>query len=108
MDANSQNIKQKIHLLKQQQKEIEDNLQRLRREQNEQVWLVEDVARVHVEERESLNFLQEVWQGAESRSFGYFLEDVQDKEQQMWHKKSKQTKKNANKRLLPLKKAYIN
>ncbi|MBC1978042.1 DNA double-strand break repair Rad50 ATPase [Listeria marthii] len=87
MDANSQNIEQKIHLLKQQQKEIEDNLQRLRREQNEQVWLVEDVARVHVEERESLHFLQEVWQGAESRSFGYFLEDVQDKEQQIWHKK---------------------
>ncbi|EAF1438988.1 DNA double-strand break repair Rad50 ATPase [Listeria monocytogenes] len=87
MDANSQKIEQKLHLLKQQQKEIEDKLQRVRREQNEQARLAEDVARVHQEEQESLHFLREVWQGAESRSFGYYLEDVQEKEQQMWHKK---------------------
>ncbi|EDO0829808.1 DNA double-strand break repair Rad50 ATPase [Listeria monocytogenes] len=87
MDANSQNIKQKLHLLKQQQKEVEDKLQRLRREQNEQAWIAEDFARVHLEEQESLQFLREVWHGAESRIFGYYLEDVQEKEQQMWHKK---------------------
>lgn len=63
MDANSQNIEQKLHLLKQQQIEIEDNLQRLRREQNEQAWIAEDFARVHLAEQESLHFLREVWQG---------------------------------------------
>ncbi|EPY9329932.1 DNA double-strand break repair Rad50 ATPase [Listeria monocytogenes] len=87
MNANSQNIEQKLRTLKQQRKEIEDNLQRLKQEQNEQAWLAEDFARVHLEEQESLYFLREVWQGAESRSFGYYLEDIQEKEQQKWHKK---------------------
>ncbi|EIL7051843.1 TPA: DNA double-strand break repair Rad50 ATPase [Listeria monocytogenes] len=87
MDTNSQNIEQEIHLLKQQRKELEDNLQRLRQGQNEQAWLAEDFACVHLEEQESLHFLREVWQGAESRSFGYYLEDIQEKEQQKWHKK---------------------
>ncbi|EAC6173230.1 DNA double-strand break repair Rad50 ATPase [Listeria monocytogenes] len=87
MDANSKKIEQKLHIVKKQQEEIEDSLQRLRREQNEQAWLAEDVAHVHQEERESLALLREVWQGAESRSFGYYLEDIQEKEQQMWHKK---------------------
>ncbi|EAE8346780.1 DNA double-strand break repair Rad50 ATPase [Listeria monocytogenes] len=87
MDANSKKMEQKLHIVKKQQEEIEDSLQRLRREQNEKAWLGEDVARVHQEERESLHFLREVWQGAESRSFGYYLEDVQEKEQQLWHKK---------------------
>lgn len=73
-------------------------MQDLQRQQNEQEWLAEDFARVHQEERESLELLREVWQGAESRSFGYYLADLQEEEKQKWHKKSKQTKKNTNKK----------
>ncbi len=62
-------------------------MQDLQRQQNEQEWLAEDVARVNQEERESLEFLREVWQGAESRSFGYYLADLQEEEKQVWHKK---------------------
>lgn len=55
-------------------------MQDLQRQQNEQEWLAEDFARVHQEERESLELLREVWQGAESRSFGYYLADLQEEE----------------------------
>ncbi|KXW92625.1 DNA double-strand break repair Rad50 ATPase [Listeria monocytogenes] len=87
MDAKSQQMETQLQLLKKEQSAAEDFLQDLQRQQNEQEWLAEDVARVHQEERESLELLREVWQGAESRSFGYYLADLQEEEKQMWHKK---------------------
>ncbi|MBS9361992.1 DNA double-strand break repair Rad50 ATPase [Listeria welshimeri] len=86
MDAKSQQVESQLQLLKKQQSAAEDFLQDLQRQQNEQEWLAEDFARVHQEERESLELLREVWQGAESRSFGYYLADLQEKEKQKWHK----------------------
>ncbi|MBC1413431.1 DNA double-strand break repair Rad50 ATPase [Listeria welshimeri] len=85
MDAKSQQVESQLQLLKK-QSAAEDFLQDLQRQQNEQEWLAEDFARVHQEERESLELLREVWQGAESRSFGYYLADLQEKEKQKWHK----------------------
>ncbi|HAA4125898.1 TPA_asm: DNA double-strand break repair Rad50 ATPase [Listeria monocytogenes] len=87
MDAKSQQAEAQLQLLKKEQSAAEDFLQDLQRQQNEQEWLAEDVARVNQEERESLEFLREVWQGAESRSFGYYLADLQEEEKQKWHKK---------------------
>ncbi|EAF4536441.1 DNA double-strand break repair Rad50 ATPase [Listeria monocytogenes] len=87
MDAKSQQAEAQLQLLKKEQSAAEDFLRDLQRQQNEQEWLAEDVARVHQEERESLELLREVWQGAESRSFGYYLADLQEEEKQMWHKK---------------------
>ncbi|TYV60187.1 DNA double-strand break repair Rad50 ATPase [Listeria monocytogenes] len=87
MDAKSQQAEAQLQLLKKEQSAAEDFLQDLQRQQNEQEWLAEDVARVNQEERESLEFLREVWQGAESRSFGYYLADLQEEEKQVWHKK---------------------
>ncbi|MBC2061887.1 DNA double-strand break repair Rad50 ATPase [Listeria marthii] len=87
MDAKSQQAEAQLQLLKKEQSAAEDFLQDLQRQQNEQEWLAEDVARVNQEERESLELLREVWQGAESRSFGYYLADLQEEEKQMWHKK---------------------
>ncbi|EMD5274344.1 DNA double-strand break repair Rad50 ATPase [Listeria monocytogenes] len=87
MDAKSQQVEAQLQLLKKEQAAAEDFLQDLQRQQNEQEWLAEDVARVNQEERESLEFLREVWQGAESRSFGYYLADLQGEEKQKWHKK---------------------
>ncbi|EAG4603581.1 DNA double-strand break repair Rad50 ATPase [Listeria monocytogenes] len=87
MDAKSQQAEAQLQLLKKEQSAAEDFLQDLQRQQNEQEWLAEDVARVHQEERESLELLREVWQGAESRSFGYYLADLLEEEKQMWHKK---------------------
>lgn len=98
MDAKSQQAEAQLQLLKKEQSAAKDFLQDLQRQQNEQEWLAEDVARVHQEERESLELLREVWQGAESRSFGYYLADLQEEEKQKWHKKSKQMKRNANKK----------
>ncbi|WP_181330013.1 DNA double-strand break repair Rad50 ATPase [Listeria monocytogenes] len=87
MDAKSQQVEAQLQLLKKEQSAAEDFLQDLQRQQNEQAWLAEDFARVHQEERESLELLREVWQGAESRSFGYYLADLQEEEKQKWHKK---------------------
>ncbi|EAO7438679.1 DNA double-strand break repair Rad50 ATPase [Listeria monocytogenes] len=87
MDSKSQQVEAQLQLLKKEQAAAEDFLQDLQRQQNEQEWLAEDVARVNQEERESLEFLREVWQGAESRSFGYYLADLQEEEKQKWHKK---------------------
>ncbi|ECB9645950.1 DNA double-strand break repair Rad50 ATPase [Listeria monocytogenes] len=87
MDAKSQQMETQLQLLKKEQSAAEDFLQNLQRQQNEQEWLAEDFARVHQEERESLELLREVWQGAESRSFGYYLADLQEEEKQKWHKK---------------------
>lgn len=87
MDAKSQQAEAQLQLLKKEQSAPEDFLQDLQRQQNEEEWLAEDVARVHQEERESLELLREVWQGAESRSFGYYLADLQEEEKQKWHKK---------------------
>lgn len=87
MDAKSQQAEAQLQLLKKEQSALEDFLQDLQRQQNEEEWLAEDVARVHQEERESLELLREVWQGAESRSFGYYLADLQEEEKQKWHKK---------------------
>ncbi|MBC1742656.1 DNA double-strand break repair Rad50 ATPase [Listeria welshimeri] len=87
MDENSQNLEQQLHTLKKQQKDIEESLQKLKREQNEQAWLAEDFARVCLEQRESLGFLREVWQGDESRSFSNHLEDLHEEEKRKWHKK---------------------
>lgn len=80
MDAKSQQMETQLQLLKKEQSAAEDFLQDLQRQQNEQEWLAEDFARVHQEERESLELLREVWQGAESRSFGYYLADLQEEE----------------------------
>lgn len=88
MDAKSQQAEAQLQLLKKEQSAAEDFLQDLQRQQNEEEWLAEDVARVHQEERESLELLREVWQGAESRSFGYYLADLQEEEKQKWHKKN--------------------
>ncbi|EKZ6912678.1 DNA double-strand break repair Rad50 ATPase [Listeria monocytogenes] len=87
MDAKSQQMETQLQLLKKEQSVAEDFLQDLQRQQNEQEWLAEDFARVHQEERESLELLREVWQGAESRSFGYYLADLLEEEKQKWHKK---------------------
>ncbi|MBC2012240.1 DNA double-strand break repair Rad50 ATPase [Listeria marthii] len=87
MDAKSQQAEAQLQLLKKEQSAAENFLQDLQRQQNEQEWLAEDVARVHQDERESLELLREVWQGAESRSFGYYLADLQEEEKQKWHKK---------------------
>lgn len=87
MDAKSQQAEAQLQLLKKEQSAAEDFLQDLQRQQNEEEWLAEDVARVHQEERESLELLREVWQGAESRSFGYYLADLQEEEKQKRHKK---------------------
>ncbi|MBF2350239.1 DNA double-strand break repair Rad50 ATPase [Listeria marthii] len=87
MDAKSQQAEAQLQLLKKEQSAAEDFLQDLQRQQNEQEWLAEDVARVNQEERESLELLREVWQGAESRSFCYYLADLLEEEKQMWHKK---------------------
>ncbi|EAC4706088.1 DNA double-strand break repair Rad50 ATPase [Listeria monocytogenes] len=87
MDAKSQQAEAQLQLLKKEQSAAEDFLQDLQRQQNEEEWLAEDVARVHQEERESLELLREVWQGAESRSFGYYLADLQEEEKQKWRKK---------------------
>lgn len=87
MDAKSQQAEAQLQLLKKEQSHDRRFLQDLQRQQNEEEWLAEDVARVHQEERESLELLREVWQGAESRSFGYYLADLQEEEKQKWHKK---------------------
>lgn len=108
MDAKSQQAEAQLQLLKKEQSAAEDFLQDLQRQQNEQEWLAEDFARVHQEERESLELLREVWQGAESRSFGYYLADLQEEEKQKWHKKSKRTKRNANKKSPLAEKVFTN
>ncbi|NHX34146.1 DNA double-strand break repair Rad50 ATPase, partial [Escherichia coli] len=54
MDAKSQQAEAQLQLLKKEQSAAKDFLQDLQRQQNEQEWLAEDVARVHQEERESL------------------------------------------------------
>ncbi|EAD1186624.1 DNA double-strand break repair Rad50 ATPase [Listeria monocytogenes] len=82
MDIKSQQMETQLQLLKKEHAAAEDFLQDLQRQQNEKEWLAEDIARVHQEEQESLEFLREVWQGAESRSFGcqkniYQLENQQ-------------------------------
>lgn len=108
MDAKSQQMETQLQLLKKEQSAAEDFLQDLQRQQNEQEWLAEDFARVHQEERESLELLREVWQGAESRSFGYYLADLQEEKNRSGIKKSKRTKKNTNKKSPLAKKTSTN
>lgn len=87
MDTNSQLIEQQLHTLKKQQKELEEALLQLKREQDEQAWLAEDFARVCLEEQESLALLRTVWQGEAARSFSYYLEELHEEEKQRWRKK---------------------
>ncbi|MBC1345213.1 DNA double-strand break repair Rad50 ATPase [Listeria welshimeri] len=87
MDTNSQLIEQQLHTLKKQQKELEEALLQLKREQDEQAWLAEDFARVCLEEQESLALLRTVWQGEAARSFSYYLEALHEEEKQRWRKK---------------------
>ncbi|KKD47046.1 DNA double-strand break repair Rad50 ATPase [Listeria seeligeri] len=86
MDVSSQALEQQLHNLKKQQIEAENTLEKLKRDQNDQAWLEEDFARVCHEERESIEFLREVWQSPNATSFGYYLEDLHEQEKTSWRK----------------------
>lgn len=86
MDVSSQALEQQLHNLKKQQIEAENTLEKLKRDQNDQAWLEEDFARVCHEERESIEFLREVWQSPNATSFGYCLEDLHEQEKNSWRK----------------------
>ncbi|MBC1742913.1 DNA double-strand break repair Rad50 ATPase [Listeria welshimeri] len=86
MDANSHELEQQLQTLKKQQKEAEDMLVLLKREQNEQEWLEEDFTRHCQLEIETMELLRDTWQGDEARGFGYYLEDIHEEEKKTWRK----------------------
>ncbi|MBF2664793.1 DNA double-strand break repair Rad50 ATPase [Listeria seeligeri] len=86
MDENSYELEQQLHTLQKQQRETEDKLLMLKREQNEQEWLEEDFARHCQLEMETMASLRELWQGDEARNFAYYLEDIHEEEKKSWRK----------------------
>ncbi|MBM5606217.1 DNA double-strand break repair Rad50 ATPase [Listeria seeligeri] len=86
MDENSYKLEQQLQALQKQQRETEDKLLMLKREQNEQEWLEEDFARHCQLEMETMASLRELWQGDEARNFAYYLEDIHEEEKKSWRK----------------------
>ncbi|ENL9792133.1 DNA double-strand break repair Rad50 ATPase [Listeria monocytogenes] len=84
MDSNNEKLKQQLQTLQKQQKDAELSLDMLKHEQNERIWLEEDFERICREERESFELMREVWQGDQTRNFGYYLEDLQVDEKNKW------------------------
>ncbi|MBC1723785.1 DNA double-strand break repair Rad50 ATPase [Listeria seeligeri] len=94
MDANSYELEQQLQALQKQQREAENTLEALKREQNDQAWLEEDFARICHEEQEAMAYLREVWQSSKATNFGHYLEDVHEQEKASWRKQF-QTKEEA-------------
>ncbi len=108
MDAKSQQVEAQLQLLKKEQRRGRRFLQDLQRQQNEQEWLAEDVARVNQEERESLEFCAKSGKAQNREVSATIWQIYRKKKNRCGIKKSKRTKRNANKKSPTAEKVFTN